>query len=77
MDTLKEERWQKDRDFFVAAAEKLGAEGLVQSANTDDARQIAQCENLLSQGVDALVIAPSSKMPRSKFVVARFSAFPA
>jgi D-xylose transport system substrate-binding protein len=58
LDTLKEERWQRDRDFFVAAAKRLGAEVLVQSANTDDTRQIAQCENLLSQGVDALVIVP-------------------
>jgi D-xylose transport system substrate-binding protein len=58
LDTLKEERWQRDRDYFVAAAGKLGAEVLVQSANTDDARQIAQCENLLSQGVDALVVVP-------------------
>jgi D-xylose transport system substrate-binding protein len=58
MDTLKEERWQKDRDLFVAAAEKLGAQVSVQSANTDDARQVAQCENLLSEGVDVLVIIP-------------------
>jgi len=58
MDTLKEERWQKDRDFFVAAAEKLGAKVSVQSANSDDARQIAQCENLLSEGVDVMVIVP-------------------
>jgi len=58
LDTLKEERWQRDRDFFVAAAQKLGAEVLVQSANTDDTRQIAQCENMLSQGVDAMVIVP-------------------
>jgi D-xylose transport system substrate-binding protein len=58
LDTLKEERWQRDRDYFVAAAEKLGVEVWVQSANTDDARQIAQCENFLSQGVDVLVIVP-------------------
>jgi len=58
MDTLKEERWQKDRDLFVAAAEKLGAKVSVQSANSDDARQIAQCENLLSEGVDVMVIVP-------------------
>ncbi len=58
MDTLKEERWQKDRDLFVAAAEKLGAQISVQSANSDDARQIAQCENLLSEGVDILVVVP-------------------
>lgn len=58
MDTLEEERWQRDRDLFVAAAEKLGAEVLVQSAGSDDARQIAQCENLLTRGVDVLVVVP-------------------
>ncbi|HEX7057986.1 MAG TPA: D-xylose ABC transporter substrate-binding protein [Bacilli bacterium] len=58
MDTLEEERWQKDRDLFVAAAEKLGAEVNVQSANSDDAKQISQAENLISQGVDVLVVVP-------------------
>jgi D-xylose transport system substrate-binding protein len=58
MDTLEEERWQRDRDLFVAAAERLGAEVLVQSAGSDDARQIAQCENLITQGVDVLVVVP-------------------
>lgn len=58
MDTLQEERWQRDRDLFVAAAEKLGAEVNVQVANGDDAKQIAQSENLISQGIDVLVVAP-------------------
>lgn len=58
MDTLKEERWQKDRDIFVAEVKKLGGEVLVQAANSDDALQVSQCENLLSQGVDVLVIIP-------------------
>ena len=58
MDTLKEERWQKDRDIFVAAAEKLGAKVLVQAANGDDSKQITQAENLLAQGVDVLVVVP-------------------
>jgi len=58
MDTLKEERWQKDRDIFVAEAKKLGADVLVQAANSDDALQVSQCENLLSQGIDVLVIIP-------------------
>lgn len=58
MDTLQEERWQKDRDLFVAMAEKLGATVEVQSANSDDAKQIAQAENLISQGVDVLVVIP-------------------
>ena len=58
MDTLKEERWQRDRDLFVARARELGAEVLVQAANGDDALQTAQAENLLTQGVDVLVVAP-------------------
>lgn len=58
MDTLKEERWQRDRDMFVAKANELGAEVLVQAANGDDALQISQAENLISQGVDILVVIP-------------------
>jgi D-xylose transport system substrate-binding protein len=58
MDTLKEERWQKDRDLFVGRAKELGAEVLVQAANGDDALQTAQAENLLTQSVDVLVVAP-------------------
>ena len=31
LDTLKEERWQRDRDTFIAEAGKLGATVIVQS----------------------------------------------
>lgn len=58
MDTLKEERWQKDRDYFVERAAELGAEVLVQSANSDDIRQNAQAENMITRGVDLLVVIP-------------------
>jgi D-xylose transport system substrate-binding protein len=58
--TLQEERWQRDRDMFVAAAEKLGAKVEVQAANNDEAKQIAQAENLISQGVDVLVVVPQN-----------------
>jgi D-xylose transport system substrate-binding protein len=58
MDTLKEERWQTDRDLFLARAKELGADVLVQVANGDDAVQTQQAENLLTQGVDVLVVVP-------------------
>lgn len=58
MDTLKEERWQKDRDIFVKRAEELGAEVLVQSADGKDETQIKQAESLLTQGIAVLVIIP-------------------
>ena len=58
MDSLKEERWQKDRDIFKAVAELMGAEVVIQAAQGNDATQIAQCENLITQEVDVLVIIP-------------------
>ncbi len=58
LDTLKEERWQHDRDTFIAAAEKLGATVIVQSANSDDTRQVRDVESLISRNVDVLVIVP-------------------
>ena len=58
LDTLKEERWQRDRDTFVAKAQALGAEVIVLSANSDDVQQIKDCNSLLAQKIDVLVIAP-------------------
>ncbi len=58
MDTLKEERWQKDRDLFVAKCKSLGAEVVVQAANSQDSVQNSQAENLLTQKVDVLVVIP-------------------
>ena len=58
MDTLKEERWQRDRDLFVERAKELGADVLVQAADSDDKVQTQQAENLLTQGVNVLVVIP-------------------
>ncbi|QGP90844.1 D-xylose-binding periplasmic protein [Neomoorella glycerini] len=58
MDTLMVERWQKDRDLFVQKAKELGADVIVQTANSDAAVQNSQVENMLTQGIDVLVIVP-------------------
>ena len=58
IDDLRVERWTRDRDFFIAAAEKQGAKVFVQSADASEQRQISQIENLISRGVDVLVIVP-------------------
>ncbi len=68
MDTLKEERWQRDRDLFVARAEALGAKVLVQSANSDDTRQMQDVQALLSNNIDALVIVPHNGEAMAKAV---------
>ncbi len=58
LDTLKEARWQKDKDLFIEEAKKKGAEVLVQSANSDDTTQIKQIKSLITNGVKCLVIVP-------------------
>lgn len=66
LDTLKEERWQRDRDLFIAEAEKLGASVVVQSANSDDTRQVRDIESLISRGVDVLVVVPHNGAAMSR-----------
>jgi len=56
--TQREERWVLDKEGFEKAAELAGIEISIQIADNDAARQQNQCENLLSQGVDVLIVAP-------------------
>jgi D-xylose transport system substrate-binding protein len=58
LDTLKEERWQRDRDTFSDEVKKLGGTVIVQSANSDDTHQVRDVESLISRNVDVLVIVP-------------------
>ncbi len=68
MDTLKEARWAKDRDAFVHRAKELGAEVTVLSANSDDNRQVADVETLITSKVDAIVIIPHDGKAMAKGV---------
>ncbi|MDO5573963.1 MAG: substrate-binding domain-containing protein [bacterium] len=55
-DSFVIERWQRDRDVFVAAAKELGAEVNVQNANGEVDEQIAQIEYFIDRKVDVIVI---------------------
>jgi D-xylose transport system substrate-binding protein len=57
---LKEERWQRDRDYFVAKVRELGGEVLVQDASGDPNAQMRQCEGMLVKGIQALVVVPKN-----------------
>ncbi|HEY0385282.1 MAG TPA: substrate-binding domain-containing protein, partial [Pyrinomonadaceae bacterium] len=70
MDTLKEERWQRDKELVTQRAQELGAELSVQVANGDDNVQTKQADNLLSQGVDVLIIAPHNGVVAASIVEA-------
>jgi D-xylose transport system substrate-binding protein len=58
MDTLKEERWQRDKQLVEQRAREVGAILDVQVANGDDAVQTKQADNMLTKGVDVLIVAP-------------------
>ena len=58
MATLKEERWQKDKAEFEAHCKKMEIECVVTVANANAQKQKNDVDNLLTQGIDLLVIAP-------------------
>lgn len=68
MDSLRVERWRKDRDIFIDEAKRLGAEVIVQSADGDEQKQNEQAENLITQGVDVLVVIPKDSVAAAQIV---------
>lgn len=70
LDTLKEARWQRDRDLFVRRAAELGAEVKVLSANSDDIRQAQDVQALITEHVDVIVIVPHDGKSMAKSVKA-------
>jgi D-xylose transport system substrate-binding protein len=68
LDTLKEARWQADRDTFVRRATELGAKVLDLAANSDDTVQIGDVEKLITRRVDVLVIVPHDGKAMAKAV---------
>lgn len=58
MDTVKEERWQRDQTAFDAHCKALNVECVITVADNKADKQANDVDNLLTQGVDVLVIAP-------------------
>lgn len=56
--TQREERWVRDVRKLRSEAAERGVDLRVQISDNDAARQLAQCENLLAQEVDVLILAP-------------------
>lgn len=68
MDSLKEARWQVDRDVIVSRCKDLGAAVQVHAANSDDLQQIRDVESLLTSGVNAIIIIPHDARAMAKGV---------
>lgn len=59
LDSLVVERWRRDVDLFTRAVTDLDATVKLRIANQDAETQISQVRELLSSGIDALVIIPN------------------
>lgn len=58
MDTLKEERWVRDKEAFEAHCKKMDVECVITVADNRADKQANDVDNLLTQGIDVLIIAP-------------------
>src|SRR5262249_40673596 len=68
LSTLQEERYQKDVKYFEARAKQLGISVVTLAADNDNAKQIAQVEDVLTQGAKILVIQPTDSQAASSYV---------
>ena len=60
MATVKEERWQRDRVAFEERCKAAGIECVITVADNNADRQANDIDNMLTQGIDVLVIAPQN-----------------
>ncbi|MBI4924348.1 MAG: substrate-binding domain-containing protein [Bdellovibrio sp.] len=68
LSTMQEERYQRDKRVFEETVKKLGGEVVFASCNNSEQTQAAEVDNLLSQGVQVLVIQPVNGDTASAFV---------
>lgn len=54
--TMSEERWQREVENLQAECDKVGAELMVQVANQESDKQISQIENMITAGVDVIMV---------------------
>lgn len=74
LDSLKDERWYKDKALFEEEVKKLGGQVKTLAANGLDDVQIKQAKLLISEGVDVLVIVPHDAEISAKIVEMAHSA---
>lgn len=56
--TQRDERWVRDANKMKEVAKEQGVDLKMQISDNDAAKQMSQCENLLAQGIDILILAP-------------------
>ncbi|RKL67109.1 ATPase [Salipaludibacillus neizhouensis] len=68
IDTLREERWYRDKEALEKAVEELGGSVKTLAANGNQEVQIQQAQLLINEGVDVLVVVPTDSEGASEIV---------
>lgn len=68
MATVEEERWQRDRDAFQEHCKKMNVECVLTFASKKAEKQLSDVEQLLTQGINVLVIAPHDATQAAQIV---------
>lgn len=70
MDTLKEERWQRDKALVEKRCQEVGAQCEILVADGSDSAQINQAQSFLTKGFDVLIVAPHNGQVAASIVEA-------
>lgn len=65
---LDKERWENDRDYFVEKVNELGGTVEVRIAENNAEKQLQQAEDLLSNGINVLVVVPVDQFSAAQIV---------
>ncbi|MBM7542858.1 sugar ABC transporter substrate-binding protein [Amphibacillus cookii] len=68
MDTLQDERWYRDKDYFEQKVQSLGGNVKTLAANGIHDVQVEQVELLIEEGIDILVIIPADSEASAEIV---------
>lgn len=57
---LQEERWNREKVYMQEKADELGVEIVFQDGNNEESKQLDQVQNMVSDGIDVLIIVPAN-----------------
>src|SRR5690554_5762455 len=68
MHALDKERWENDRDYFIEKVTELGGNVEVRIAGNNAEKQLNQARELLTNGIDVLVVVPVDQFAAAQIV---------
>lgn len=68
MDNFVQERWKKDRNYFLAKAKQLNADVIIEAAQGDENLQLKQAEKVIKDNVQAIIVVPVNSNSAAKIV---------